>query len=142
MASLLFNSAPDDLVRGNINFSTDAFKVMLVGASFTPDKDAHTKRSDVTNEVSGSGYTAGGVAVVPTIAKDLANDRVTITFPAVSLPTVVLSGVRQAVYYKSRGGAASADELVGVADFGVDFSTGSGGTFNVGASTWRMNNPG
>lgn len=142
MPSMLFNSAPDDLARGNINFSADSFKVMLVGPGYIPNKDTHTKRSDVTNEVSGTGYTAGGVAVVPTVTKNTATDTVVITFPAVSLPDVVLAGVRQAVYYKARGGAASADELIGVADFGADFTTGSGGTFNVGASTWTMSNPG
>jgi hypothetical protein len=51
----------DDLARNNIDFDTDTFKAMLVTSSYTPNKDTHDKRDDVTNEVAGTGYTAGGV---------------------------------------------------------------------------------
>ncbi|MFN5320594.1 MAG: hypothetical protein ACK5D7_03930, partial [Planctomycetota bacterium] len=84
MASLIFNSCPDDVARGNIDFDTNSFKAFLVTSAYTPNKDTHTKRSDVTNEVTGTGYTAGGVATVCTVTKDTATDRVTIQFAAVS----------------------------------------------------------
>ncbi len=32
---------------------------MLVTSAYTPNQDTHTKRSDITNEVTGTGYTAG-----------------------------------------------------------------------------------
>ena len=139
MPSLIYNSALEDLARGAIDFDTDSFKVMLVTSGYAEDKDAHTKRSNVTNELAaGNGYTAGGVAVVPTITKDLANDRVDITFPQVTWPASTLTA-RKAVYYKSRGGAASADELVAVNDFGADVVTANG-TLTLQASTFRLIN--
>lgn len=129
MASLIFNSCLDDLARGAIDFDTDSFKVMLVTATYAPDKDAHTKRSDVTNEVTGAGYTAGGVATTVTVTKDTANDREDIAFSNPSWPAATITA-RGAVIYKSRGGLASADELIAYVDFGADISS-TGGTFAV-----------
>lgn len=140
MASLIFNSCWDDTVRGSIDFDTDTFFVMLVGSSYAEDKRAHAKRSQITAEVSGTGYTAGGQVIVPTVTKDNANDRIDIVFPQVTWPASTISS-RKAVYYKRRGGAASADELVGVADFGADVST-TNGVFTLQASTFRLNNSG
>lgn len=139
MSSLIYNSCLDDTVRGNIDFDTDAFYVMLVGAGYTEDKDAHSKRSHVTNEVAGTGYTAGGQVIVPVVTKDNANDRVDITFPQVTWPASTIAAGK-AVYYKRRGGASSADELVGVNDFGAVVST-TAGTFTLGATTFRLSNP-
>ena len=65
MASFGYNSMLRDTVTGAIDFDTDTFKVMLVGAGYTESR-AHSKRSDVSSEVSGAGYTAGGAVLVPT----------------------------------------------------------------------------
>lgn len=138
MASLIFNSGLDDAVRGNIDFDTDSFKAMLVTSTYSPNKDTHTKRSDVTNEVVGSGYTAGGTAASVTVTKDTANDRIDIELGAVSWNPATITA-RGAVYYKSRGGAASADELVAYIDFGSDI-TSTAGNFSLTASTLRIQN--
>lgn len=119
MASLIYNSFLDDLVKGNINPNADTFKIMLVTASYAPNKDTHTKRSDVTNEMVGTGYTAAGKATVATVALDTANDKSTITFGSVNWTTATFLA-RAGVIYKSRGGASSADELVAYVDFGAD----------------------
>jgi hypothetical protein len=138
MASLIYNSAIDDMAKGAIDFDTDTFKVMLVTSTYVANKDTHTKRSDVTNEVSGTGYTAGGVTSVCTVTKDTANDKVTLSLAAVSWATSTITA-RGAVYYKSRGGASSADELVAYVDFSGDVSS-TGATFSLGASTITLQN--
>ena len=139
MASLIFNSALRDEATGAIDFDTDTFKVMLVTSTYTPNKDTHTKRSDVTNEVAGTGYSSGGTASTVTVsAVDTANDRVTITFGAVSWASSTITA-RGAVYYKSRGGASSADELVAYDDFGSDIVS-TGGTFDLAASVITKQN--
>ena len=138
MASLIYNSAVDDMARGAIDFDTDTFKVMLVTSSYTPNKDTDDKRNDVTNEASGTGYTAGGVASACTVTKDTANDRVTLSFAAVSWSSSTITA-RGAVIYKSRGGASSADELVAYNDFGSDVASASG-TFTVGTSVITLQN--
>ena len=139
MASLIYNSAPDEMARGDIDFDTNTFKAMLVTSSYTPNKDTHEFRDDVTNEVAATGgYVAGGETSTVTVTKDTANDRVTIQFGAVSWSTSTITA-RGCVYYKSRGGASSADEIVAYNDFGSDVSS-SGGTFSVAASTITLQN--
>ncbi len=138
MASLVYNSAVDDMARGLIDFDTDTFKAMLVTSAYTPNKDTHDKRDDITNEVTGTGYTAGGTACAVTVTKDTANDKVTISLGAVSWASSTITA-RGCVYYKSRGGASSADEIVAYNDFGGDGST-TGGTFSIAASTITLQN--
>jgi hypothetical protein len=138
MASLIYNSAIDDMARGAIDYDTDSFKAMLVTSAYTPNKDADLKRSAVTNEVTGTGYTAGGVASVCTVTKDTANDKVTLSFAAVSWATSTITA-RGLVYYKSLGGASSADPLVAYVDFGSNVSS-TGGTFSVTASVLTLQN--
>lgn len=134
MASVIYNAALLNEAKGLIDYDSDTFKVMLVGAGYTPDVDAHAYRSSVTNEVAGTGYTAGGAASAVTVAQDNTNNRVSISFAPVTWTTATISAARGAVIYKSRGGAASADELVAYVDFGADKSS-SGGDFAVTFST-------
>ena len=129
MASLIYNSMLDDLAKGLIDFDTDSFKIMLVTAGYTPNKDTDLKRSAVTNEASGAGYTAGGMAITPTVTKDTANDRLDISWSSPSWASATISAVG-AVIYKSRGGAASADELVAFVDLGGTV-TSTAGTFTI-----------
>ena len=139
MASLIYNSAIRDEATGAIDYDTDTFYAMLVTSAYTPDKDAHNRRDDVTNEVTGAGYTAGGQAVTVTVAAvDTANDRVVITFASHNWPTATITA-RGEVVYKRRGGASSADELVYYNDFG-SVITSTAGTFTVAASTITKQN--
>lgn len=139
MASTAYDSFVYDALTGQIDLDTDTFKVMLVTSSYTEDKAAHMKRSSVTNEVTGTGYTAGGQVIVPTVTKDTTNHRTTIVFPQVTWTSSTITA-RKAVYYKSRGGASSADELIAVDDFGSDVTT-SGATFTLNATTIHIGTP-
>jgi hypothetical protein len=133
MASLIFDSLLNDVAHGNVNFSADTFYAMLVTSAYAPDKGAHSKRSNVSNEVVGTGYTAGGQAQAVSVALDTANHRLDITLANLSWPAATIDA-RGAVIYKHRGGAAAADELVGYADFGSDIIS-TGGTFAVSYSS-------
>lgn len=138
MPSLIYNRALELWARGNIDFDTDTFRVLLTTSGYTENKDTHDFRDDVTNEVSGTGYTAGGNTATVTVTLDTVNDRLDITLGGTTWPTSTITA-RKAVYYKARGGAASADELVAVNDFGSDVVT-SAGTFTLNASTLRITN--
>jgi hypothetical protein len=138
MASLIYDSCLRDLQIGAIDSDADTFKAMLVTSSYTPNKGTHAKRSDVTNEVTGTGYTAGGVTCACTPALNTSTHVMVLTFAAVSWATSTITA-RGMVIYKSRGGASSADELVGYLDFSVD-KTSAGGTFSVAASTLTTTN--
>lgn len=132
MASANFTSLSDKLARGAVNFGADTFKVLLVSAMPNATQlDAWANRSDVTTEITGTGYTAGGVTVSATVgAVDTANNRVPVTFadltPGWSAATITAAA---AVIYKSTG-TASTDALVCAVDFGVSVPCVNG-TFSV-----------
>lgn len=133
MASLVYNSCIRDALVGNINFSTDSFKMLLVTSSYTAAK-SHAKRSDITNEVTGTGYTTGGNTCDVTVeAVDNVNNDVELSFTIDSWVTATITA-RGGVIYKTRGGLASADELVGYVDFGGNISS-TNGTFAVTVTT-------
>ncbi len=124
MASLIYDSFMDDIVKNNINMNSDTFKVMLVTSSYTASKGTHAKRSAVTSEATGTGYTSGGVSSATTLSLDTTNHREDITFANVQWTSSTITA-RACVIYKSRGGASSADELVAYVDFGQDVSSTS-----------------
>lgn len=133
MASILYNSMMHDIAVGAIDFDTDTFKCMLVTSSYVPSK-SHAKRSDITNEVTGTGYTAGGNTATATVAAvNNTTNLQDISWSITSWTTSTITA-RGAVVYKARGGASSADELVGYLDFVTDQSS-SGGTFTVTVGT-------
>jgi hypothetical protein len=121
MASLIYDHFLDNIVKGNFNFSSDTIKVALVTSTYTPDKAAHTAYSDLTNEVTGTGYTAGGLATTPTLTLDTTNHREDITFSNVTWNTATITA-RAAVIYKSTG-TGSTSWLVCYVDFGQDVSS-------------------
>lgn len=136
-ASFAYDSFLDDAFDGLI-VSTDTFKCALV-TGYTPSQTAHTRWSDVSaNEISGTGYTAGGNTVVPTFTKDTTNHRITIVFPTTTWTTSTLSATR-AVCYKSTG-TASTSPLVFQNDFGSTVTT-TAGTFTLNASTLHVGTP-
>lgn len=100
-----------------VDLLDDTIKVMLTTSSYTPDQDTHDYKDDVTNEVSGTGYTAGGM--------QLANDTLTYTAGSnvlkydaddVTWTTVTLTDVKNAVIYDDTPGTAATKPLIG---FGV-----------------------
>lgn len=127
MADVIYTSFKRDIMNGAIDLDTDTIKVMLVTSSYTVSA-AHTKRSDITNEVSGTGYTAGGATIgSPTVTNVSTNGVFDGSDVAWTTSTITARG---AVLYKSRGGASSADELICYLDFGTD-KVSTAGTFTI-----------
>lgn len=134
MASGLYPPAAGGPIKGDIAYDSDTFYVMLLTSSYTANFDTHDFRDDLTNEVTGTGYTAGGQSVTVTVGSfDTTNNRWPITLGGGTWTTSTITA-RYAAYYKRRGGASSADELIGLNDFGSDVST-TAGTFTLNAST-------
>lgn len=138
MASFIYNSFWVDAANGRINAGADTFRGMLVTASYAADKDAHDRRNDVTNEVTGTGYTAGGNTCTFTVTQNNSLDRIAFTFAAINWPTSTITA-RGLVVYKARGGASSADELIFYNDFGTNIVT-TGTTFTVAQSVITVQN--
>lgn len=109
--------------------SETAVKVLMATDSYTPDFNADNFRDDVTNEVTGTGYTAGGVVITST-ELTVATGVLTYDAADASWSSSTISNAMAAVGYFARGGASSADELVFLSDFVTAAST-TNGTFLV-----------
>ncbi len=132
MANAIYNSFKRDIMNGSIDLDTDTIKMMLVTSAYTPNIDTHTKRSDITGEVVGAGYTAGGMTLAnKTVTVNTGTDKGVFTCDAISIPTATITA-RGCVLYKSRGGASNLDEIIAYGDFGSDIVS-TGGTFNITA---------
>jgi hypothetical protein len=117
-------------------YFTGTFKFLLV--SSVPSEanfDAYDFRDDVADEVTGTGYTAGGVAATVTVGSvDTTNDRTPVTIT--DLTNAWTSSTISAVggwLYKVVGSAAT-DQLVGFVDFGGTV-TSTAGNFSVAFTT-------
>lgn len=65
MALVVYNRFKMGLLQGDYDLSStgDTIKVSLHTSSYTPNQDTHEDFADVTNQLSGTGYTAGGNAL-------------------------------------------------------------------------------
>lgn len=113
-----------------IDLADDTIKVLLTTSTYTPDQDAHNFHNDVTNEVTGTGYTAGGAT--------LSNKSITYTagtntwvFDAddATWATSTITA-RTAVVYDDTPGTSATKPLIGYQQSDGDI-TSSGGTFTV-----------
>lgn len=113
-----------------IDLLSDTIKVALTTSSYTPNQDTHEFFDAVTNEITGTGYTAGGATLG---SKTLAYASKVSTFDAAdtSWTTSTLTA-RYAVVYKDTG-TASTSPLICYINFGADVST-TAGTFLI---TWN-----
>lgn len=109
------------LGNARINFSSDTFKVLLTTSSYTPDVDAHDYLDDVSNEITGTGYTTGGATLSGlSWTYDGASNTAKLTATATTWSTATFTA-RRAVVYKSTG-TSSTSPLVSYVDFGADES--------------------
>jgi hypothetical protein len=119
ITSNLYLSGVVHLNDGSIDWDTDTIKLMLVTSSYTPDQDNHDFRDDLgANEASGTGYTSGGATIgTRSVSKDATSNEVRLIGADVSWTVTSTLAFRYGIIYKSRGGASSADELIGYIDF-------------------------
>jgi hypothetical protein len=129
VTAFLYGSFPAKLANKEIDWDSDTIKVALTTSSYTPNQDTHDYFDDITNQVSGAGYTSGGAT--------LASKTVTYTsgtntqaFDAADVTwTSSTITARYAVIYDSTG-VSSTSALIGYVDFGADV-TSSGGDFTI-----------
>ena len=123
------------IINKTINLSANNFYAMLLGSGYTPSP-SHSFRSDLTNEVTGTGYTAGGVPAPLTITRDDAADKTIIRAEQIIL-TGVTASPRYVVYYQRLGGAASADRVLMIADWGTVYPA-NGAAYPINANSFDI----
>jgi hypothetical protein len=128
MASGWYTSGLADVTAGTISLVSDTIKVLLVTSSYTPDKD-HDFASDLTNELSGTGYVTGFAgAGRKTLAgkawsTDTGNDRIEFTFSAVTWTAINAGNPKYAIILKEITNDA-ASRLIAYLDLGTVVTNG------------------
>ena len=117
MAAQAYGKFVQHLLKGEIDFDTAAFKALIVNAAYVPNVDTHEFRSSITNEVTGTGYIAGGVALTGvTVTQDTINNRLVIDAADANFGIVTFTAGTRIVVYVNVGTAAT-DLLVSSHDF-------------------------
>ena len=132
MASANFTNLPRFMAKGDIDFDTLTAKVLLVSSiPSEANLDAWDYRNDIDNEITGTGYSAGGIAQAYTLdALDTANNLQSIDYTDIvnGWTTATFSAVG-AIIYKDTGNAAT-DILMHFVDFGGTV-TATAGNFSI-----------
>lgn len=133
MASKMYGQFLAKALNKEVDYDTDTIKVALVNSSYTPNQDTHDYWDDVsTHQVSGTGYTAGGVTLTnKTVTYDSANNVIILDADDAVWPNSTITA-RYAVIYNDSGATAAQKVLLGYVDFGSDQSS-TNGNFTV---TW------
>jgi hypothetical protein len=127
MANVVYNSFKSAIMEGGIDLDTsgDEIKVALVTSSYTPNIDTHEFYDDVTNEVTGTGYTAGGAVLgSQAVTTNTTDDEGVFDAADVTWSASTITA-RGAVIYKNTG-TASTSPLIAYIDFTEDKVSSSG----------------
>ena len=132
MASAHFTNLLRHIAKGDIDFDTLSAKVMLLSSIPTESNlDTWEFRADVTNEITGTGYSAGGIAQAFTLAAlDASGNKQAVTYTnIVNGWTNASFSALGAIIYKDTGSAAT-DILMHLVDFGGT-KTASSSNFSI-----------
>ena len=127
MADVVYNKFKAALMSGTYNLSSggDVIKIALVTSAYTPDIDVHDFFDDITNEVTGTGYTAKGKALVgQTVSQDNTDDEGVFDGNDINWSTSTITA-RGAVVYQSKT-LDNSSALICYFDFGSDYSSNNG----------------
>ena len=128
-----FGKAFLSLLNKEADLNSDTLKVMLCTSSYTPDQDTHDYKDDVTNEVTGAGYTAGGATLGSVQVTYTAGTNVIMFDAADTTWAAATITARYAVVYDSTPATDGTRPLLLYVDFGEDV-TSTGGNFTI---TWN-----
>lgn len=133
MASKLYGNFVVKSFNKEIDWDSDTIKVALITNAYTPDQDAHDYYDDVvTNEVSGTGYTAGGNTLAnKTNTYSSATNVIVLDADDTTWASSTITA-RYAVIYDATPATNATRPLIGYVDFGSDQSS-SNGNFTI---TW------
>ena len=133
MASKAYGQFIGKALNKEIDWDTDDIKVMLVSSAYSPNQDTHDYLDDVVaNEVSGTGYTAGGVSLTgKTNTYDAATNTIVLDAADVTWANSTVTA-RYAVIYNNTGASNATKPLIAYVDFVSDQSS-TAGNFTI---TW------
>ena len=145
MANFIYNIFKKAVMQGSFNLgaTTGTFpmriKLLIATNSYAPSIDNDLYRGVITGtlEVSGAGYTAGGVEVSsPNVQVDNTGEQGVLYATNLVLTPITFTSGLYAVLYGSSGLGIASDPLICALDLGTDPASGNywavtAGTFNI-----------
>lgn len=129
MAATAYGNAAAKAFNKEVDWNDGNVKVALVTSAYTFNKDTHDYFDDITGEVTGTGYTAGGAALVnPTATYDAATDKVILDADDLTWSTATITARGAVVYYNT--GVATTSPVLCFVDFTTD-KTSTAGDFKI-----------
>jgi hypothetical protein len=131
VANVIYNSFFGRLMSGEIDLSDggDTLNVVLVTSSYSPNIDTHTQYSHITNQVEGTGYTAGGKTLEnQDVTVDTADDKAVFDADNVTWAdsTITAKGAVIYKYIDDSGDPDDTSPLIAYLDFTTDKSSVEG----------------
>ena len=123
------NTFKKELLQGKHDFDTSSDTYKLAMYTSLATLGASTTNYETTNEVSSSGYTAGGSALVNQGVKVSSGVAIT-DFADLSFTGVTLTARGALIYNTTTDGGSGTTDAVCVLDFGGD-KTATAGTFTI-----------
>ncbi len=123
MGNVIYNRFLANKANKILDWEADDIRVALVSSAYTPDKD-DTQWSDASgNEITGTGYTAGGALLAnASVTQDDTNDLAKLDGDDVTWQTSTITAYYAILYDSTLGG----NDLIECVDFGADKSSSEG----------------
>jgi hypothetical protein len=132
VTAFMYGNALLKALNAEVDWDTHVIKCMLTTVTYVPDQDAHIYKNQVTNEVTGTNYVAGGATLGnKTIGYTAGTNVIKLSADPVSWANSTITA-RRAVIYDDAGATDAQKVLLGYVDFGADMSSNNG-TFQI---TW------
>jgi len=135
----VYGSAVEKNNKGTLDLDSNAIRIVLLGTGYTPNQGTHATWADASaNEITGTGYTAGGKLVTQTVTRS----SLVVTFDCddQSWTSSTLSSVKWAALVRdadANGTLASTDDLIAYCELevgGTVSTTGAALTITMNAS--------
>lgn len=130
VSALVYGGFLQSLANKEIDLDSDTLKIMLCTSTYAPNQDTHRYKSSVTNEVTGTGYTAGGNTLASVAVTYTAGTNTLMLDAADTSWANSTITARYAVIYDSTPATDATRPLICYIDFGADVSS-SGAAFNI-----------
>lgn len=131
ITSILSNHYKKQLMDGNIDFSSDTFRMILMNNTFVFDRDSHATYSDVSADelAAGNGYALSGELLISgELTEDDANDRGKMTWSDASWTAssgdIGPTGSAVMIDFTSAD-----DTVIGCVDYGSDYTIADASSF-------------
>jgi hypothetical protein len=132
MTAKLYGDFLVSLSKGYHDLSTDSIKGMLCTSSYSPNQDTHDFKDDVTNEVSGDGYDAGGKALSGvSVTYNSTDNQMEMAANDLEWAASTITDARYLVLYNDSTGVSNETKrLIGYVNFEANKSSSSS-TFKI-----------